>query len=197
MVKRKKLRWFGIFIWIAAVLSGQVLKGSSPNVRTVGKVHISVENQEALLQTESGKRKVPAQSEMENQDICYLNPGEFLEETSRIQVGKGSKPAYLRTKILIGGITAAQQKDLLEQIETDSQWYYQKEDGYFYYQKPVEEGDTAVFSAKVCVPGQWSELQENLCFCVTVLVEAAEQEYLQLRTARGNVFGWQYQAAGL
>ena len=37
------------------------------------------------------------------------------------------------------------------------------------------EGDTALFPAAVYVPEQWSGLEENICFRLNLLVEAAEE----------------------
>ena len=182
MGKQKKHRRFWTFVLVfaaaVAALLGHAPGSRAKNIKTVGNVHISC--------------TVPGEQEStENGEIQYLNPGEKIEKNLEIHVEKGSDIAYLRVKVLLSGGNAAQQKDLLENMETDGLWYYCREDGYFYYQKPVCEGDTALFPAAVYVPEQWSGLEENICFRLNLLVEAAEETYLELCSVGGSVFGWE------
>lgn len=177
---RRLLQCICIMAGIAAMAYVRVCAGSAPNIRTDGSVHISVEEQEM--------RQTPEAAET----VCYLKPGQELEKKSRIYVEKNSETAYLRVKVCFLGITAAQQRDILETAETGTAWDYQKEDGYFYCRFPVADGESVLFPVKFCVPAEWTNLRENLQFCVTVMVEAAEEKSLRLTTARGRVLGWQF-----
>lgn len=202
MRKQRRLRGFGRLVWIAAAITviflGRAMQSRAKNVATVGRVHISLKEEETgtnnelqvfRKQKDDGKED-EEESGREGERIRYLQPGELVYKRAEIKVEKGSGTAYLRVKLVVCGGTAAQQKDLLENIETDHDWYYQEEDGYFYYQKALQEGDKVVFLAAVHVPEQWSALEDVLCFRLNMVAEAAQDEYLHLEMARGNVYGW-------
>lgn len=183
MRKRKSAWHVLILIWILMIteilVMGHALRSRAENIKTVGNVHISCISRE--------NRNAEAKTE----EIQYVKPGDRIEKQTEIRVKKGSHPSYLRVKVLLCGGTAAQQKDLLEQMKTGEQWYYCEKDGYFYYQKPVKEGDTALFPAALYVPEQWSGLKEEVSFRMNLRIEAAEAGYLELVSAGGSVFGWE------
>lgn len=175
--KRSRGRFFVKMAVLAAlpalIWAGGTVQGSAPGVKTLGRVHISTEWME--------EGDVP---------VRYLRPGDVLEVKRVIHMGRKAARAYLRIKVLLKGMTAAQQEDLLERMETSPEWHYQYEDGYFYCQEPADAGEQTVFSAKVQVPKQWADLQEEVCFCVSVLTEAAECDLVQPEMVGNVLCGW-------
>lgn len=201
MRRQRRMRGFGTLVWIAAAITviflGHAMQSRAKNVATVGRVHISLQEEKteenAKLQVsiqQKDSKGCEQESSSAEAKIQYLQPGDFVHKKAEIKVEKGSGTAYLRVKLVVCGGTAAQQKDLLENIEIGHDWYYQEKDGYFYYQKPMEEGDKAVFQAAVQVPQKWSELENTVCFRLNVVAEAAQDAYLHLEVAQGNVYGW-------
>lgn len=196
--RQKVLHQFGVFLWVVAaaviLCLGHAMGSRVKSAAMNGRVHISLKDEEGSL--ENGIR-IPGKEERksreksgEGKEIQYVMPGETVQKKTEITVKKGSGTAWLRVKLLACGITGAQQEDLLENMETDSSWYYQKEDGYFYYQEPVREGERVIFAVSVRVPREWEKLEKSLCFQLNVAAEAMEEEYLHVEMARGNVYGW-------
>lgn len=70
----------------------------------------------------------------------------------------------VRVKVLADGIMAPQQRDLLENIQMDENWFYCEKDGYFYCAEKLCEGKKVHFQAKITVPPKWKEWTEDLQF---------------------------------
>ena len=58
----------------------------------------------------------------------------------------------MRVKVLADGIMAPQQRDLLENIQMNENWFYCEKDGYFYCAEKLCEGKKVHFQAKITVP---------------------------------------------
>ena len=77
---------------------------------------------------------------------------------------KSEAKVQVRVKVLADGIMAPQQRDLLENIQMDENWFYCEKDGYFYCAEKLCEGKKVHFQAKITVPPKWKEWTEDLQF---------------------------------
>ena len=86
------------------------------------------------------------------------------EKSAWVTVEKSEAKVQVRVKVLADGIMAPQQRDLLENIQMDENWFYCEKDGYFYCAEKLCEGKKVYFQAKITVPPKWKEWTEDLQF---------------------------------
>lgn len=201
MRRQRGLWYFGQLVWFAAALLvliiGHAAGSKSQNTTTVGRVAISCrEEEEQLALSRKGILGAVKMQEKEKVSYHYLEPGEVFWKRAQIIVEEGSYAAWLRAKLLMRGGTAAQQKDLRENMEAQGAWYYREEDGYFYFQKPVQEGECAELCVSIRVPEKWTGMEQPFCFCLYVNAEAAEDGCVQPVRKDDRVVGWQWMEEG-
>ena len=142
MMTERKLHLFCRILWgmTAAVILvlGYASGVKSRQMTMSGGVHIRIETEQK-----------------ETEELLEISPGETITKTATIRVEKCSEKTKVRIKLFADGITAAQQKDLLEYVRSEETWEYSKDDGYFYYRYPMAEGETAVFRVWIQIPEKW------------------------------------------
>lgn len=148
--KKKKMYRFLAALWgvlsAGILLFGYVAGARSRHITRNGPVHILLEEEEE--QTEN----------------IEVKPGEQIEKSAWITVEKSEAKVQVRVKVLADGIMAPQQRDLLENIQMDENWFYCEKDGYFYCAEKLCEGKKVYFQAKITVPPKWKEWTEDLQF---------------------------------
>ena len=118
-------------------------------------------------------------------------PGQRLAKDPTITLKKGSKPAYIRARILFGGLNASMRKALEEQISVKSGWIQNPGDGYYYYQYPVTAEQSVCFFEAVTIPEEWSERSERIRFYMEVEVQAAEIGCIETTwNQQQKIIGW-------
>ena len=174
MMTERKVRVFCRMLWgmTAAVI---LLLGYASGVRSrqltmSGRVHI-------LLETESEgtdrETKQEGKAEM-------VSPGDTILKTACLRVEKASGKTRVRVKLLADGITAAKQRDLLEDVQADGAWEYSEGDGYFYCLRTLEEGESVTFRARVQIPEKWGQIEDELQFRLELAAEGVPDEMQQL-----------------
>ena len=128
------------------LLFGYVAGARSRHITMNGPVHILLEEEEE--QTEN----------------IEVKPGEQIEKSAWVTVEKSEAKVQVRVKVLADGIMAPQQRDLLENIQMNENWFYCEKDGYFYCAEKLCEGKKVHFQAKITVPPKWKEWTEDLQF---------------------------------
>lgn len=128
------------------LLFGYVAGAKSRHITMNGSVHILLEEEEE--QTEN----------------IEVKPGEQIEKSAWVTVEKSEAKVQVRVKVLADGIMAPQQRDLLENIQMNENWFYCEKDGYFYCAEKLCEGKKVHFQAKITVPPKWKEWTEDLQF---------------------------------
>ena len=148
--KKKKMYRFLAALWgvlsAGILLFGYVAGARSRHITRNGPVHILLEEEEE--QTEN----------------IEVKPGEQIEKSAWITVEKSEAKVQVRVKVLADGIMAPQQRDLLENIQMNENWFYCEKDGYFYCAEKLCEGKKVHFQAKITVPPKWKEWTEDLQF---------------------------------
>lgn len=180
MKRQKALRLAGLAIVLLVLAAEGILvyrinSHAMQNVVTVGNVNIH------LTEPEYERQRDEEESESETgQAIVVENvkPGEKILRDPTIVVEEGSQTAYLRTRIVVKGLTEYQKNDLLEHIELASGWNYNTQDGYYYFKNPVTAGDKVNFFSGVTIPGAWKRMTEGVRFQISVLAEAVQASYL-------------------
>jgi len=124
--------------------------------------------------------------------IIRVEPGQRLAKDPTIIIKETSDVAYLRTKILWGGLSIPMREVLEENLTLENGWIKNQEDGFYYYQYPVAEGDEVCFFDMLTVPQNWIELQTEVSFCMKFQVEAAEIERIELLYNKERMInGWE------
>ena len=88
-----------------------------------------------------------------------------------VTVEKSEAKVQVRVKVLADGIMAPQQRDLLENIQMDENWFYCEKDGYFYCAEKLCEGKKVHFQAKITLPPKWKEWTEDLQFRLELVAD--------------------------
>ncbi len=159
MMTERKLHLFCRILWgmTAAVILmlGYASGVKSRQMTMSGGVHIRIETEQR-----------------ETEELLQVSPGETIKKQVHIRVEKCSGKTKVRVKLFADGITAAQQRDLLECARGEETWEYSKEDGYFYYRYPMAEGEEAEFCVWIQIPEKWGELTEKLHFRLELAAES-------------------------
>lgn len=159
MMTERKLHLFCRILWgmtaVVILVLGYASGVKSRQMTMSGGVHIRIETEQK-----------------ETEELLEISPGETITKTATIRVEKCSEKTKVRIKLFADGITAAQQKDLLEYVRSEETWEYSKDDGYFYYRYPMAEGETAVFRVWIQIPEKWGELTEKLHFRLELAAES-------------------------
>ena len=178
---------FLLFI-VEGILLYNIRNEENENIVTVGSVEITLLESEDEKQSEAGERK---HNPNQGFTIEAVKPGETIKREPTIIVGKGSQMAYLRTRIVITGLTEYQKSDLLKRIAFAPEWHYNAGDGYYYFQNPIIEGQRIVFFTSVMIPKEWEAMQEILKFKINVMAEAVQSSYLTPKIgADCQMLGW-------
>ena len=155
--KKKKMYRFLAALWgvlsAGILLFGYVAGARSRHITMNGSVHILLEEEEE--QTEN----------------IEVKPGEQIEKSAWVTVEKSEAKVQVRVKVLADGIMAPQQRDLLENIQMDENWFYCEKDGYFYCAEKLCEGKKVHFQAKITVPPKWKEWTEDLQFRLELVAD--------------------------
>ena len=148
--KKKNMHRFLAALWgmlsAGILLFGYVAGARSRQITMNGPVHILLEEEEGQVA-----------------DI-EVKPGEKIEKSAWITVEKSEANVQVRVKVLTSGLMAPQQRDLLENIQVDENWFYCGKDGYFYCAEKLYEGEKVQFQAEITVPPKWKEWTEDLQF---------------------------------
>lgn len=186
MKKQKILKVTGVLVLIMimvieAVLIYRLHQQDKQNVVTVGNVAIS------LYEPEYEKLK----ANRETGETERIKPGEKILRDPTIEVKSGSQMAYLRTRIVVGGLTEYQRRDLLERVELEAGWTYNPKDGYYYFNDPVQEGQEVRFFKSIVVPQEWEGMKEKMEFRLQVWAEAVQASYLTPKIdTQCRMVGW-------
>lgn len=165
---------FGIFFVIGGSLLFYITGEGVEEGKQIGDVSFSVE--EPLGDKLHGEGST-----------IHVKPGQRLIIDPTVTIKKQSKPAYIRARILFGGLNAVMRREVEAGISLQYGWVHNSMDGYYYYQYPLEAGDRVCFFDEMTVPENWSEI----CFCMEVQVEGAEVGCIEtLRDERQKISGW-------
>lgn len=121
----------------------------------------------------------------------YLKPGQTVVKDPTLTLKKSSKTSYIRARILYGGLDALKREELEEGLELLGGWIKNPEDGYYYYQYPLEAGESVCFFRSITIPESWEKVPEHVCFCFEVDAEAAESDKVELvRDQEQKIVEW-------
>ena len=105
-------------------------------------------------------------------------------------MAQGSADAYLRASITLGDNLSEQQAaELLEGIVINDGWVL-AEDGYYYYQSVVKEGESAVLFNEVTIPAAWGNEVADMTITIDVAAEAIQADNFEPEMADGVIVGW-------
>ena len=191
-MKKKKL----ISLLTAVVLLGAVGVGatlayftdSEEKVNIVTMGHVDIELDEPNYEGD------------ENNEIKDLTPGQTIVKDPTITLRDGSADAYVRATLEVTGyenITDAEGNivviDELD-IHLMDGWYLNEEDGYYYYNERLTEGDQAVLFDYVVIPVTWGNEVSGCSFKIIVSAEAIQADNFEpVRNENGNITAWLYQ----
>ncbi|MEG2938200.1 MAG: TasA family protein [Vagococcus sp.] len=146
------------------------------NVITMGKVAIDL--------TEPN---FEADKKIEN-----VKPNQVIAKDPTITVKTDSNDAYVRATISFSGaLTKTQQDELLANIVINNGW--KLENGYYYYNKALAAGKSAVLFDEVKIPETWDNTMASKTFEINVKGEAIQKDSFTPATdVNGFVTGWFY-----
>ncbi|MEG0361079.1 MAG: TasA family protein [Longicatena sp.] len=146
------------------------------NVITMGKVAIDL--------TEPN---FEADKKIEN-----VKPNQVITKDPTITVKADSNDAYVRATISFSdALTKIQQDELLANIVINNGW--KLENGYYYYNKALAAGESAVLFDEVKIPETWDNTMASKTFEINVKGEAIQKDSFTPATdVNGFVTGWFY-----
>ena len=95
----------------------------------------------------NGPVHILLEEEEEQTENIEVKPGEQIEKSAWITVEKSEAKVQVRVKVLADGIMAPQQRDLLENIQMDENWFYCEKMAIFTVQKNLLK-EKSTFSGK-------------------------------------------------
>lgn len=181
MKKRIVIRTAGaILLLLSLAVEGMMIgrvQGSAPlSVITIGKV--------------SAVLREPGDTEPEEPVIVVESPspGQIVRREPTVCIAEESEPAYLRARILVSGLSEQQAEEILLGLEQPEGWYYNFEDGYYYYKNVVAPGEKVPVFQRIHIPVHWKKTDR---LQVNVTVEAAEASGLApVMDAECRLTGW-------
>ena len=96
----------------------------------------------------NGPVHILLEEEEEQTENIEVKPGEQIEKSAWITVEKSEEKVQSAGQSTGRRIMAPQQRDLLENIQMDENWFYCEKDGYFYCAEKLCEGKKSTFSGK-------------------------------------------------
>lgn len=160
----------------------------------LGRVQVSITektNDDTAVLTKNEDGTV---SGIEYSDIM---PGDVISKEPVIIVGENSSSAYIRAKIEIKGVDGAySQEDGLEDhlkdvtFNTSECDWILGEDGYYYYQKPVQALDEISVFTETYIPTSWGAEIKNKSFEISIYGEAIQEAYMELVKDGDSIVGW-------
>lgn len=183
-MKNKKLISMVVAIALVAVIGvGATLayftdKEETTNVITMGHVDIDLDE--------------PNYEGDDNNEVKDIEPGQKITKDPTITVAEGSQDAYVRATIAYGNLTDAQIADLA--IEINDGWYFNEEDGYYYFNAKLAAGESATLFDKVVIPETWGNDEADLSFTITVNAEAIQADNFEPTWNADNtlIVAWTY-----
>lgn len=150
-----------VSLWVLIHIIGN---SGDQNIVTTGRVRITMQELEEERQEEL--------------QVEYIRPGACIPIHSVIKVGKHSHPAYLRVQVVARGLNESLKRELLRHLQVGDGWIWNEQDGQFYYQEKVKEGDQILFCKEVEIPESWGALEQSPAFQFELIAEAVEATYL-------------------
>lgn len=207
MKKRKLAALAASLCLIAVVGVGATLayftdRAEAENVVTMGHVDITLTETE-VEKNADGEWVQKEETEITEEGLTFdeVLPGETLPKNPTITVVDGSVDAYVRIKMTVetgAGSKITQddldllKKNLTNEITEGEDWYYNSEDGYFYYKNPLKNGEKAVLFETVTIPGaEWKNNTAGQSFSIKLQAEAIQKDYFTPVVGQnGKITGW-------
>ena len=190
-MSKKKLALLTLsLVLVATIGAGATLayftdSDAATNVITMG--HVDIDLDEPNYDPDDPNTP---EDEGEDNTITDIVPGEVITEDPTITVAQGSADAYLRASITLGDNLSEQQAaELLEGIVINDGWVL-AEDGYYYYQSVVKEGESAVLFNEVTIPAAWGNEVADMTITIDVAAEAIQADNFEPEMADGVIVGW-------
>lgn len=172
-------------IGVGATLAYFTDSDAATNVITMG--HVDIDLDEPNYDPDDPNTP---EDEGEDNTITDIVPGEVITKDPTITVAQGSADAYLRASITLGDNLSEQQAaELLEGIVINDGWVL-AEDGYYYYQSVVKEGESAVLFNEVTIPAAWGNEVADMTITIDVAAEAIQADNFEPEMADGVIVGW-------
>lgn len=188
MKKRKVISLVAAVAVVAALGIGATLayftdQAEQTNVITMGHVDIDLEE--------------PRFSE-ENEDNTITNvvPNQEITKDPTVVVAADSESAYLRVKLVFGGLTEDQIAELLPGMDINAAKWVLSTDGYYYYQSKITkagaEQRVPVFTT-VHIPETWGNEVADTSFTINIKAEAIQADnFTPTTNDGGKIIGWNY-----
>ena len=112
----------------------------------------------------NGPVHILLEEEEEQTENIEVKPGEQIEKSAWVTVEKSEEKVQVRIKVLADGIMAPQQRDLLENIQMNENWFYcEKRWLFLLCRKNFVKEKKYIFRQKSQSP-KWKEWTEDLQF---------------------------------
>lgn len=153
---------------------------SRSNVITMGKVDGTL--------TETGEQG--REDGSTGKDYGNIKPGQKLEKDPKVTLAADSEDAYARIKITYNTLNAVQAEELEALLVLNAGWS-KSTDGYFYYNKKMEAGDSSTIFNQVQIPTSWGNEIAGMTFTMDVTAEFIQADnFTPLKDEAGNIVSW-------
>lgn len=167
MKSKKLISMLAAVTLLAVIGAGATLAyftdtSDATNIITMGHVEIDIDE--------------PGYEGDDNNEVKDILPGETIIKDPTVTVSEGSADAYIRTTLTVGNLTEEQTEELLAGIVINAGWYYNAEDGYYYFNRKLAAGESATLFNQVTVPENWGNETADLSFQIIVSAEAIQAD---------------------
>lgn len=188
-MKKNKKKLMGLLAAVAVLLIATVggtlayftSRDTRSNVITMGKVDGTL--------TETGEQG--RDDGTTGKDYGSVKPGQRLAKDPKVTLARDSEDAYARIRINYNTLNEKQINELESLLVLNGGWS-KSSDGYFYYNKLMEAGDSSTIFDEVKIPASWGNEIAGLTFTMDVTAEFIQADNFTpvIDEQTGNITGW-------
>ncbi len=171
-------------VGVGATLAYFTDTDAKTNTVTMGKVDIELV--ESSDETNGWTVGTPND---DNKGFDYTNlvPGEKISKEAKIVVAEGSRNCYIRVKAEFtwndkdADLPVVTLEDLAPDYnkpDVEPMWYYNSNDGFYYYKAICSAEDEIKFIDTLTVPAAWDNMMADKGFAVALTAEAIQADML-------------------
>lgn len=119
-------------------------------------------------------------------EFANVVPGEVVSKTVSVEVSDESQECYIRVKADFEWLNAETADAILPEVSVaeisdykTNKWFYNEEDGYFYFKDVCDAGETYYLFDRVTIPVEWDNNVANQGFNINLVAEAIQAKYLE------------------
>lgn len=186
-------------VGVGATLAYFTDKEDATNVITMGHVDIELTEPHFDKEKDENGNDVPGFDGEEDNVISNIVPGQEVPKDPTITLTENSARAYIRVKLNCKFTHSDGTEDkywrysmenLIPELKGNSSWYYNSYENCYYYQEPLNPGDSVTMFNKVVIPADWGNKYADGKLDIAVNAEAIQADGFTPETDGDKIIGW-------